>query len=228
MSTEVRWDCRKLKEALRDPAYSGGLEQIVRDVVTVVTEDGAKPSEHYFEVTLEKVLRIRNDILLNAEEVERYLGEVCPAPFHVDFRFGAEITESLSRYVAAPRFRMFVNGKQDPITRPHRNTFAVTTARTDAITEVETFAVPDGDGGVRAVGWVLHHGYTGAIHASPELKGIRARVGDIQIGNSDLFLDSFKEPRFNSWTIGELHVVDKKIIPNGRRDGFEQAALIPT
>jgi len=33
--------------------------------------------------------------------------------------------------------------------------------------------------------------------------------------------DLFPEPRFNSWTVAEIHVVDKKILPNGRRDAFE-------
>jgi molecular chaperone HtpG len=32
----------------------------------------------------------------------------------------------------------------------------------------------------------------------------------------------FPETRFNAWAVGEVHVVDKKIVPNGRRDHFEQ------
>jgi molecular chaperone HtpG len=35
--------------------------------------------------------------------------------------------------------------------------------------------------------------------------------------------DLFPESRFNSWAIGEVHVIDKKILPNGRRDHFEQS-----
>jgi molecular chaperone HtpG len=32
----------------------------------------------------------------------------------------------------------------------------------------------------------------------------------------------FTEVRFNSWVVGELHVLDDRILPNGRRDHFEQ------
>ena len=31
----------------------------------------------------------------------------------------------------------------------------------------------------------------------------------------------FNEDRFNSWTIGEIHIFDRQIIPNGRRDNYE-------
>src|SRR6185312_11925835 len=27
--------------------------------------------------------------------------------------------------------------------------------------------------------------------------------------------------RFNAWTMGEIHVLDKRIVPNARRDNFE-------
>jgi hypothetical protein len=31
-------------------------------------------------------------------------------------------------------------------------------------------------------------------------------------------------PRFNSWSIGEVHVLDRRVVPNARRDDFEQNA----
>jgi molecular chaperone HtpG len=48
------------------------------------------------------------------------------------------------------------------------------------------------------------------------------RAGDIQVGTAALLEDVFPEPRFCSWTIGEVHIQDSRIVPNGRRDGFEQ------
>ena len=32
----------------------------------------------------------------------------------------------------------------------------------------------------------------------------------------------FEEDRFNRWCVGEVHVLDSRIIPNGRRDYFER------
>jgi Histidine kinase-, DNA gyrase B-, and HSP90-like ATPase len=224
VSTEVRWDCRKLKDSLLNPTYTGDLRQVVRDVVTVVVQDESDVSAHFFEVVLDRVIRIRNDVLLNPEVIGRYLSEVAPAPFDASFSFGSEILSRIGAHVPPGRFCMYLNGSDEPITRPHRKSFAVTTVKSDVVTEIEHFLIPSASGGVAAVGWIGHHAYLGAIHGEEELRGLRARVGDIQIGSGDLFLDVFPESRFNSWTIGELHIVDSLIIPNGRRDGFEQNA----
>ncbi len=46
-------------------------------------------------------------------------------------------------------------------------------------------------------------------------------LGNLQVGESNLFEDSYKETRFNSWTVGEIHMFDRRIVPNARRDNFE-------
>jgi molecular chaperone HtpG len=74
---------------------------------------------------------------------------------------------------------------------------------------------------VAAVAWVLHHDYEGAIPSS-QVKGIRLRSGNIQVGDHTLLEELFPEHRFNAWAVGEVHVVDRRIVPNGRRDYFEQ------
>ena len=44
----------------------------------------------------------------------------------------------------------------------------------------------------------------------------------MQVGEANLLDELFPEPRFNSWVVSEVHVIDPKIFPNGRRDHFEQ------
>lgn len=224
LSTEVRWDCRKLKSALLDPSYTMDLRQTIRDVVVVKTETNMDEALHYFEVVLERVVRIKNDVLLNRDEIARYLGAVMPAPFHSEFSFGESVRQRLDPHIPACRVEVFVEGQHEPITRPHRSVFAVSTKKSDKVSDIEFIELPDGDGGVRAVVWLMHHSYLGAFHGASELRGLRARIGDIQVGDQEIFAEVFPEPRFNSWTVGEVHIVDRRIIPNGRRDGFEQNA----
>ena len=78
------------------------------------------------------------------------------------------------------------------------------------------------DGDVSAVGWVLHHSYLGAIRTREGIKGLRLRTGNMQVGGHNVLEEIFPETRFSSWTVGEIHVIDRKIVPNGRRDHFEQ------
>ncbi|MBT2246827.1 hypothetical protein JQK15_25310 [Sphingobium sp. BHU LFT2] len=74
------------------------------------------------------------------------------------------------------------------------------------------------------MGWFAHHDYKGAISAAALVKGVRVRVGNIQVGDQTILEQIFPESRFNSWTVGEVHVFDRRIVPNGRRDEFEANA----
>ena len=71
---------------------------------------------------------------------------------------------------------------------------------------------------------MLHHEYAGAVPTGTLAKGLRLRTGNIQVGDHVLLEDIFPEPRFNGWSVGEVHVIDRRIVPNGRRDHFEQDA----
>ena len=82
--------------------------------------------------------------------------------------------------------------------------------------------IPSADGNGRAaVGWIAHSSYLGAIPKEAGIRGIRARAGNIQIGDETVFDHLFPEERFNRWCVGEIHIVDSRIVPNGRRDYFE-------
>ena len=56
------------------------------------------------------------------------------------------------------------------------------------------------------------------------VKGFRTRAGNIQVGDENILSEIFTEKRFNSWAVGEAHILDKKIQPNGRRDNFGQSS----
>lgn len=221
--TEVRWDCRRLRAILLDAAYTGTLSDVIAEVVTV-REGAPEPEDaHYFEVRLEKVIRLRNDELLNEAQVAWYLAQVAPVPFSPEFSFAAAIEEHLARHLRSSVYDIRIN-RGPALTRPFRDEFALTQTKTDRFQSLQTITLEDPDAGVVAVGWILHHNYLGAIQAASDLRGLRARVGNIQIGGSDIFIDAFPESRFNAWTVGELHILDPRVVPNGRRDNFERIA----
>jgi hypothetical protein len=66
--------------------------------------------------------------------------------------------------------------------------------------------------------------YEGALPNAALMKGLRLRSGNVQVGEHALLEELFSEPRFNVWSVGEVHVIDRRIVPNGRRDHFEQNA----
>ena len=92
----------------------------------------------------------------------------------------------------------------------------------DLIQDVSVEAFYRGDM-LSAVLWYADTSFFGTI-IDNLVKGIRIRQGNILIGDKGSCNALFKEERFNGWMIGELFILDKEIIANSRRDGFEKNA----
>jgi molecular chaperone HtpG len=221
VARELVWDCRTLRSLIHSNEAID-LAAVVKRVVSVRSLPATDEEGSFFEVELRGIVRHKNDQLLNVSAVTEYLSQVAPVPFHSEFVFGKDIKEKLSPMVHLGDLEIVINGG-DRIYRPHRNSFETAGVLTDRFEKIEWLAVPSADGtGMAALGWVLHHGYHGALPNSAGIKGLRFRCGDIQVGDANLLEELFAEPRFNAWSVGEIHVHDRRIIPNGRRDHFEQ------
>lgn len=219
---ELRWDCRRLKSHLRNQQSAEELSNLVNDIVTKRSTEWGRPADHFFEVELAGIIRHGDDTLVDDAAISSYLSQVAPVPFAPGFCFGQRIADSLASRVNLGNVEIFVNGRSQSIYRPHRNEFEVRRGVQDKFAELELITIPASDGEIAAIGWVLHHSYLGAIPPRFNLGGLRLRSGNMQIGDADLLHELFPEPRFNSWTVGEIHVVDSRILVNGRRDYFEQ------
>ncbi len=217
---ELVWDCRKLKAALRQS--EGTIEDLIRSVATLKKKSAGEYPERFFEVELRNVVRLRSDRLMSPAAVDEYLGQVAPVPFSPEFRFGPEIREALVAYVGLGELYIRIDGFGDQIYRPHRDVMLDEGGKGVEFNALSVTEIPGIDGDTAAIAWILHHQYEGALPNVAGVKGLRLRCGNVQIGEHGLLEELFPETRFNSWSVGEIHVVDKKIIPNGRRDHFEQ------
>jgi len=219
---EMRWDCRKLKALLQTPEYEGNLTEILREVVAVRDVPGDEYPKHFFDVELENIIRHRSDVLLDVAAVTAYLAEVAPVPFAPSFRYRDVLTSALKAYTRVAEISVTVNKAE--VYRPHRDELPTRGGAADGYEGIETFEIPGTNDTPAAVGWVLHHGYRGALPSSSGVGGLRLRCGNMQIGEPNLLDFVFPEPRFNAWSVGEFHILDPRIIPNGRRDHFETNA----
>jgi len=219
---ELVWDCRKLKVALRQS--DGTIEDLIRSVATLRMKAVGDYPRRFFEVELRNVARLRSDHLMSPAAVDEYLGQVAPVPFSPEFRFGAEIREALLANVGLGELHIRIDGQDGPICRPHRDVMTDEGGKTIQFEALSISEIPGIDGDTAAIVWILHHNYEGALPNAAGVKGLRLRCGNVQIGEHGLLEDLFPETRFNAWAVGEIHVIDKKIVPNGRRDHFEQNA----
>jgi len=218
--SRVVWDCRKLRDLISGNSGSDDLRTVMASAVSITTERVASDEPSFFEVRMNDVARLRSDLLLNEHLIAEYLAQVAPVPFSSDFSFASEIDRELQKRFKLSRLNLTVNGQT--IMRTHRDELlAGSVDKASRIKEIEFFELADVDGEVGALGWLAHHDYVRSLPANLGVRGLRARVGDLQVGESNLFEESYKETRFNSWTIGEIHMLDRRIVPNARRDNFE-------
>ncbi|WP_293348643.1 ATP-binding protein [Phenylobacterium sp.] len=218
---EVAWDCVKLKSTLRDVTQTDDLPGVMKRIVSISELDGSGYPEHFFEVELTQVVRLRRDALLSAPQIETYLAQVAPVPFAREFRYAEKITAHLDGHVRMADLQIKIGAEGAPITRPYRDRFAVTDTVQDDACNVELLTF-EGEDGLVAVGWLMHHSYLGHISTKSQVGGLRLRAGNVQIGAASLADEVFPEARFNGWCIGEIHVIDRRVLPNARRDDFEQ------
>ena len=139
-----------------------------------------------------------------------------------EFQFAEEVRRLLRRNGASLTLEIRIDDDTQPVTRPYGSGVRFAEAKEDAFTTFEEFHIPSADGSEKAaVGWIAHSSYLGVIPKETGIRGIRARDGDLQIGDDTVFEDLFPEGRFNRWCVGEVHILDPRIVPNGRRDYFE-------
>lgn len=217
--TRVTWSGR----TLRDPnlAQLDATTAIERCTKIRQLPQGDWP-ERFFEVTVDRIHRHAAATLLNEDVVRSYIGEVCPVPMANTFPLASQVRKFLATHTDYFVLDIRVNNDDSPVTRPFRETIPLTEKYGAAFEWLDTRVIPTIDGDKpAAIVWLAHTPYAGSIPCGVGIRGLRARMGNIQIGNDRIFEHLFLETRFNGWCVGEVHILDKRIVPNGRRDYFE-------
>ena len=217
--TEVTWSGRTLRDP--DLAQVDATTAIERCTTTRHLLNGDWP-ERFFEVRVERIHRHAASALLNEDDVRSYIGEVCPVPMVNAFPLATQIREFLATHTDYFVLDVRVNDDDSPVKRPFGEAIPLTDKYAAAFERLETRVIPAIDGNEPAAAvWLAHTPYAGSIPPGAGVRGLRARMGNIQIGSDRIFEHLFLEPRFNGWCVGEVHILDKRIVPNGRRDYFE-------
>ncbi len=221
---EATWDVRTVKRILSSNQCDKEFDSVVIEALNLSKLEATDSPSHFFEVELKKPRRINNDKLLNEVEIESYISQVCPCPMRPSFKHKTEIEDILLNHGrAAKNYNIHINESADPVFRPYLNEIYYSDTKKSIVEEnLQLIKISNLDNNqLLAVGWFVHHGYQGAIPVSAGVRGLRARIGNMQIGNERLLAEIFPEERFCSWAVGEVHILDERVIPNGRRDALE-------
>ena len=217
--SRITWHSDRLPELVSTESQ---LEQAILDCVDVEALPDQDHPRHFFDVEIREVARHSAGLLLNRDAVRDYIGEVCPVPMRTEFPFTDRLEGLFDRGETPITLEVTLEGDSVPIERPYRESIRLSPTKEASFNEFQVVRIPSiDDKCTAALGWVAHSSYLGAIPREHRVRGIRARVGNIQIGDEAVFDDLFVEQRFNRWCVGELHILDSRIIPNTGRDYFQ-------
>ena len=217
--TRVSWSGRALRKL---DATHVGARTAIETCTTVQSLPSSDWPDRFFQVTVDKVTRHAASAILNQDAVRKYISEVCPVPLASSFPLACQIREFLAANTDYFDLDVRLNGDPSPIMRPFGQAIPLTDDYSAVFERLETRIVPQVDQDrPAAVLWLAHTPYMGSISRRLGIRGLRARVGNIQIGSENIFEHLFHEIRFNGWCVGEVHIVDSRIVPNSRRDYFE-------
>ncbi len=219
--TKVVWDGEKLKNGIEQKLP---VDEIIQSSVTIEKLIEGDYPENFFEVKISGISRYATSSIFNQDMVKKYLGEVCPVPFSLEFPYEKNISNLLKKN-PLHTLEVHLNEDKEPITRLQENNLPLANNSYDEYIQFEKIQIPtlNGNGHV-AEGWIAHSSYLGALPKGLGIRCLRARMGNIQIGDETIFDHLFSENRFNRWCVAEIYILDSNIIPNAKRDYFEPNA----
>ena len=222
MQSTVIFDAAKLRTIFySDKKYTvkEALDEIVSFETTVAEAD-----EHFFRVELIDIVDTNKD-LLDVEKVRDYLSFVAPVTYSPNFYYQTEIYKHAAALnFTITEYKIEVNG--EPLEKPYKANVQTRMGK-DEIFGLEFRDFRDEAGKLLAWSWVGLSEFKGILSEQREtadykMRCIRLRAGNIQIGDEYVLQDLFTESRGTKYFIGEVHIVDTNLRPNGRRDYLEE------
>lgn len=242
VESSVEYECEDIKRSLLP-----GMRQVAE--LTEVLEkhtkveqrslDNDPVSQHYFEVIMDG---ISEDIFLNWASMETYLSQVAPVNFDAQrFLYAPRITEWVKEnHVILPTIRLVLRdlrrSQEREIFKPYTTTTLTTRpykgmSHTCRIEDIIFFPDAPYREDTRYWIWYAKTPLLGSIE-DKSVAGFRLRLKNIAIGGPERVEELFSlthsgNARFNAWYIGEIHILSSQVIPNARRDGFEDVGDWP-
>lgn len=215
-------DAKKMRDMLvENKKYT--IDEIWEAIVKYDTAP-EKEDKHYFEVEMIDINRENTD-LLDEKRIKEYLNFVAPVPYKNTFILRSGIyAHARDIGCTIDEYYVQINGQQifKEYTTKIKEQSGVNLKNYDDISKLEFKDFYDEDRHLLAWMWYGLSRFEKSIPKVNQMRGIRVRSGNIQIGNDDVVQDLFKESRGNYYFVGEIFAEDDKLIPNSQRDYFNE------
>lgn len=214
-------DAKKMREMLyENKKYT--LDEIWEEIVSFEIESESI-EKHYFEVEMIDINQENTD-LLDAQKVRDYLSFVAPVPYKNTFIFRHKIYEHAQKLgYKIDEYCIRVNGAEifKEYTTRLKESSGNALKGYDEISKLEFKDFYDGNRLIAWM-WIGLSRFEKQIPKINQMRGIRLKSANIQLGDDDVLQALFKESRGNYYFVGEVFAVYDKLIPNSQRDYFNE------
>lgn len=175
---------------------------------------------HYFKVELIDINEENKD-LLDTNSIKDYLSFVAPVPYQNTFSFRKKIYDYAQKNnFKIDEYNITVDGES--IFKRYSERILKSDVEFDKIFDVEFKTFSDYEGNVIAWMWYGLSTFKGVLLKINQMRGIRLRKENIQIGGEDTLQKLFKEDRGSSYFVGEVFAINEDLKPNAQRDYFNE------
>lgn len=228
VATVVEWDCGRVRSYFAPGAEPVDVREVVRKSVKTRTEQHPEAA-HFTEVEMMRLVNLGEEFVEPAK-LQPYLRQVCPVEYADNFDYADQVRQLAVAYgekLPVVQLEMRQKRERVPIHKPYKNSYP--TGRRNVYSKlhsIETFMRKDHGW----YGWIGVSEFPGEI-VDDTAAGVRFRVKNIQIGHSGLIEElaaelttAGSERRLQRWAVGEIFITGNEVVPNARRDGFEDSA----
>ena len=221
--TTVVFHGDKMRAAMT-PSKGGtqSAEDLITSCVDAHISEADDPKAHFFEVRLDGFEDAPEECT-SFQLMRAFISQVAPVPYNEKFPFRAELRAAEQKTgLSIEEVRIELKdqaGEPESIFKPYTDAYEMDEGPT-RLTECEIKTGPNW------WAWIGKKAVSGSYGDSRVL-GLRVRMKNIQIDGTDVFREIFKQQaksyiRFQDWYVGEVFVRPSALVPNARRDGFEE------
>ncbi len=219
IETTMTWDANDLIRMINDPTVKDSAEEILDKVISY-SKKPCDSEAHYFIVELGHI-RDENSELLDVGNVKKYLSANVPVDYDSKFFLKPEIKKFTSeKHLNFSEYIIFIDGQD--VFKDYNCVLYDKLVPYDEIESLEFKEFRNKQNELLAWMWFGVCTFDKRIPECNDMRGIRLRKDNIQIGDHNTLVDFFKDKRGNFYFIGELHAVHNNLIPNARRDYFNE------
>lgn len=222
----MTWDAKKMRAMLNDNKKRTA-DEVLAAILDVNEMDSEKES-HFFKVILTGISK-DSQALLDTGAIRDYLSFEAPVPYDSAFMFYRQILDHADKLgVSIDEYPIYIDDEQ--IFKQYRTRIYASGKVHDEIKSIDFKDFYDENDNLIAWMWFGLSSFNGQIKNENIQRGLRLRKENIQIGSARALRDQrlFPDNRANEYFIGEVFAIHPDLIPNARRDYFNENTVRTT